>query len=47
VREGYQANITTIALERLQARAATRILDLNGPIARRGRQPGRVVREGH
>ena len=36
-----------MALERLQARAAVSIPDLDGAVARRRRQPGRVVREGH
>jgi hypothetical protein len=35
------------ALERLQARAAAGVPDLDGPVVRRRRQPGRVVREGH
>jgi len=36
-----------MALERLQARAAAGIPDLDGPVPGRRRQPGRVVREGH
>jgi hypothetical protein len=36
-----------MALERLQARAAAGVPDLDGAIVRRRRQPGRVVREGH
>jgi len=36
-----------MAHECLQARAATRIPDLDGAVARRRRQPGGVVREGH
>jgi hypothetical protein len=36
-----------MALERLQARAAGRVPDLDSAVPRRGRQPGRVVREGH
>ena len=36
-----------MALERLQARAAAGVPDLDGPVVGRLRQPGRVVREGH
>ena len=36
-----------MALERLQARAAAGVPDLDGVVAGRRRQPGRVVREGH
>jgi len=36
-----------LALERLQARAAVSIPDLDGLVMRRRRQPCRVVREGH
>jgi hypothetical protein len=36
-----------MALKRLQARAAMSILDLDGPVVRRRRQPRRVVREGY
>jgi hypothetical protein len=36
-----------MALERLQARAAAGVPDLDGPVVGRRRQPGRVVREGH
>jgi hypothetical protein len=36
-----------MALERLQARAAVSILDLDSPVVGRRRQPRRVVREGH
>jgi hypothetical protein len=36
-----------MALERLQARAAARVPDLDGPVPGRRRQPGRVVREGY
>ena len=34
-------------LDRLQARAAVSIPDLDGAVVRRRRQPGRVVREGY
>ena len=36
-----------MALERLQARAAAGVPDLDGAVVRPRRQPGRVVREGH
>jgi hypothetical protein len=36
-----------MALERLKARAAARIPDLDGAIVGRRGQPGRVVREGY
>jgi hypothetical protein len=40
-------DITAMALERLQARAAAGVPDLDGAVPGRRRQPGRVVREGH
>jgi hypothetical protein len=36
-----------MALERLQAHAAAGVPDLDGSVARRRRQPGRIVRESH
>jgi hypothetical protein len=39
--------MAAMALERLQVRAAARILDLDSAVPGRGRQPGRVVREGY
>ena len=38
---------SSASVERLQTRAAARIPHLDGPVVRRQRQPGRVVREGH
>jgi hypothetical protein len=42
-----RADITTMALERLQACTAAGIPDPNGVVVGRRRQPRRVVREGH
>jgi hypothetical protein len=41
------ADWTAMALERLQARTAAGIPDVDGAVSGRRRQPGRVVREGH
>jgi hypothetical protein len=45
--KAYQIDSIAMALERLQARTAARIPDLDGPVPRRRRQPRRVVREDH
>ena len=47
MREDHRGGIAAVALERLQARAAAGVPDLDGHIVGRRRQPGRVVREGH
>ena len=47
VREGHRADPTAMALERLQARTAAGVPDLDGAVMGRRRQPRRVVREGH
>ena len=45
--KAYQVVNTAMAREGLQARAAAGVPDLDGAVAGRRRQPGRVVREGH
>jgi hypothetical protein len=47
VREGYRVDVTTMALERLDAGAAASIPDPDGLVVRRRREPRRVVREGY
>jgi hypothetical protein len=43
--KAYKVVKMAMALERLQARAAAGVLDLDGAVLRRRRQLGRVVRE--
>src|SRR5438552_16162816 len=47
MQEGYQVDGATMALKRLEARAAAGVPDLDRAVVRRRREPGRVVREGH
>ena len=47
MREGHGLDRIAMALERLQARAAAGVPDLDGAVVGRRRQPRRVVREGH
>jgi hypothetical protein len=46
-RKAHQAGQIAMALERLQARAAAGVPDLDGVVVGRRRQPSRVVQEGH
>lgn len=45
MREGYRRDTSTMALEGPQAYATAHIPDLDSPIIRRGRHPGRVTRK--
>jgi hypothetical protein len=47
MQEGHRVDSTAMTLERLQARAAAGVPDLDGPVSGRRRQLGGVVREGH